>query len=204
MEIIGRVKARSIGLEFYFTGVPCKNGETANRRSSNTRCTCSKCLDERSSKMREYNSHYYDRTRVRKIAYEKDRCERNPIKTALYRAEYRSKNAQKIIAYRSAYHSENRDRSNQYCTARRSAKLNRTPIWFSEFDEFVMAEANHLALIRREATGIEWEVDHMIPLQAKSASGLHVGVNIQVLPMWFNRSKRNKMIFTEPFEWMSS
>lgn len=81
--------------------------------------------------------------------------------------------------------------------------MKRTPAWFSELDDFIMSEANHLVIIRREATGVEWEVDHMIPLQAKTASGLHVGANIQVLPMWFNRSKRNKMIFTEPFEWMS-
>lgn len=203
MEIIGRVKARSEGLEFYFTGVPCKNGETAERRSSNTRCTCSKCLDERSIKMSEYNSAYYGNTKAKKIAYEKERKANNPAKQSEYMRSYRAKNAEKILAYRSEYHASNRDRSNQYCSARRAARINRTPSWFSEFDEFVMAEANHLVILRREATGIEWEVDHMIPLQAKIASGLHVGANIQVLPMWFNRSKRNKMIFTEPFEWMS-
>lgn len=203
MEIIGRVRARSLGLEFYFTGIACKNGEIAKRRSSNTRCSCSKCVEQLSSKNRIFNKGYYAANREARIADQRERYERDPKGKAAYMAEYRAKNSERITSYRVAYHAKNRDRSNQYCAARRSAKMKRTPAWFSEFDEFVMAEANHLVILRKEATGIEWQVDHMIPLQGKSASGLHVGANIQVMPAYFNRSKRNKMIFTEPFEWMS-
>lgn len=203
MEIIGRVRARSIGLEFYFTGVACKNGELAKRRSSNTRCTCAKCLEECAIHRKAYNKQYYDLNRDERIADQKARDERNPEKKAAYLAKYRANNAEKIISYRSTYHAQNRDRANQLWAARRSAKLRRTPPWFSELDDFIMAEANHLVILRKEATGVDWEVDHMIPLRAKTASGLHVGSNIQVMPTFFNRSKRNKMIFTEPFEWMS-
>lgn len=203
MEIIGRAKARSMGLEFYFTGVACKNGETAKRRSSNTRCSCDKCTEQQSRKAKSYNKSYYDANREERIADQKKRDESNPERMALYLASYRAKNAERILSYRSAYHAQNRDRSNQYWAARRSAKMHRTPAWFSDLDEFIMAEANHLVIVRKEATGVDWEVDHMIPLQAKTASGLHVGANIQVMPTFYNRSKRNKMIFTEPFEWIS-
>jgi hypothetical protein len=151
----------------------------------------------------EIQRAYYLKNRERILANEMARRKANPEKQALSNKQYRENNAEKISAYRSEYHTKNRDRSNKYWAARRSAKIKRTPSWFSEFDEFVMSEANNLVILRREATGIEWEVDHMIPLQAKIASGLHIGSNIQVIPMALNRSKRNKMIFTEPFEWMS-
>lgn len=151
----------------------------------------------------EIQKAYYEKNKERILANKKARDLLDPEKYAAHSKKYREKNQERIVSRRSEYHVKNRDRANQYWAARRSAKLNRTPAWFSELDRFVMDEANHLVILRKEATGIEWEVDHMIPLQAKTASGLHVGGNIQVLPMWFNRSKRNKMIFTEPFEWMS-
>lgn len=151
----------------------------------------------------EIQRAYYLKNRDRILVNEAARKKSNPEKQSAKNKQYREKNAEKISAYRSEYHMQNRDRSNQYWAARRSAKIKRTPSWFSGLDNFIMEEANHLVIIRREATGIDWEVDHMIPLQAKIASGLHIGSNIQVIPMRLNRSKRNKMIFTEPFEWMS-
>lgn len=40
-------------------------------------------------------------------------------------------------------------------------------------------------------TGIPHEVDHVIPLQGKKVSGLHVENNLRVVPMTVNRSKHN-------------
>ncbi len=76
------------------------------------------------------------------------------------------------------------------------------PRWFGEFDEFVMDHAHELARMRHDATGVDWNVDHMIPLQAKSASGLHVGMNVQVIPQALNAMKLNRMVMTEPGQWV--
>lgn len=78
-----------------------------------------------------------------------------------------------------------------------------TPVWFSEFDKFVYDECVDLCKLRQVATGIEWHLDHMIPLKSKIASGLHCGLNFQVIPAYINLSKQNKNIMQNPFEWLS-
>lgn len=40
-------------------------------------------------------------------------------------------------------------------------------------------------------TGVQHEVDHIIPLQGKKVSGLHVETNLRVIPMTENRRKHN-------------
>lgn len=75
---------------------------------------------------------------------------------------------------------------------RRAAKLLRTPKWLTADDLFIIEEAYHLAKLRTEVIGISWHVDHILPLQGKKVSGLHVPNNIQVIPAKQNLQKSNK------------
>lgn len=89
-----------------------------------------------------------------------------------------------------------------YNSMRRARKLNATPAWDAELTEFVAQEAAHLCALRAAATGFAWDVDHMIPLQARNACGLHVWNNLQVIPAQINRAKGNRMVLTEPMAWL--
>lgn len=89
------------------------------------------------------------------------------------------------------------------CRAKRRAlELSRVPSWFGELDDFVIGECALVAQLRAAATGIAHHVDHMIPLCAKTASGLHCALNLQVIPAYLNLSKSNRIALSEPGEWV--
>lgn len=72
---------------------------------------------------------------------------------------------------------------------------------FGEFDQLVLAEAKAAAKRREEMTGYPWAIDHMVPLRR---GGKHAWYNIQVIPAWLNSSKADRMIYTQPHEWVEA
>ncbi len=47
---------------------------------------------------------------------------------------------------------------------------------------------------RTRRTGVQWEVDHIIPLQGELVSGLHVETNLRVVRREENRLKWNRFV----------
>ena len=75
-----------------------------------------------------------------------------------------------------------------------------TPADFGEFDRFVLSEAEEACKRRAAMTGYAWQVDHMIPL---ARGGAHAWHNIQVLPQRLNSWKCDRLVLTQPGEWVS-
>ncbi|KVP16997.1 hypothetical protein WJ84_01615 [Burkholderia ubonensis] len=74
-------------------------------------------------------------------------------------------------------------------TARRQLRLRQAyPAWAN--DELI-AEAYALARLRTLATGIPWQVDHIVPLNSDLVCGLHWEANLQVIPAVANLAKSN-------------
>jgi hypothetical protein len=71
--------------------------------------------------------------------------------------------------------------------------MQRTPSWLTEDDFWMMEQAYELAILRSNITGFAWHVDHIYPLQGKDVSGLHVPLNLQVIPWRDNLFKANKL-----------
>jgi len=78
-----------------------------------------------------------------------------------------------------------------YANKRRAAKINASKDW-GELNQFIIEEAYKLSRLRSDLTGIEWQVDHIIPLIHPKVCGLHVGINLQVITAIENLNKRNK------------
>lgn len=76
-----------------------------------------------------------------------------------------------------------------HAAKRRVVKLQRTPPWADQTAiKAIYAEAVRL---KRE-TGVEYHVDHEIPLQGELVSGLHVHQNLQILTGSENSKKSNR------------
>jgi len=124
----------------------------------------------------------------------------NPDKVKSNRDAWRERNPGVHSAYDPAARAvvikrwtENHPEYTRVANARRRAnKSMRTPAWVGELDQLVFREAADLAVRRTAVLGIEFEVDHQIPLRGKHVSGLHVWNNLQVIPLVVNRRKSNR------------
>ena len=75
---------------------------------------------------------------------------------------------------------------------RRAAQLERTPVWLTEGHKADILSMYSLAKKLGDLCGIEYEVDHIVPLQGSAVSGLHVPWNLQILTKTSNRRKGNR------------
>lgn len=76
--------------------------------------------------------------------------------------------------------------------AKRRANLkNAQPDWV---DESELLKFYKLRLEMNAITGIEHQVDHIVPLAGKNVCGLHVPWNLRVIPARENQSKKNKLL----------
>ena len=83
----------------------------------------------------------------------------------------------------------NRDKVAARAARKLAEKLRAMPEWANKF---FIDEAYALGRLRTEATGIEWHVDHVVPLRGKIVCGLHVERNLQVIPAKVNYQKSNR------------
>ena len=102
---------------------------------------------------------------------------------------YRLSNKEKIAEYRKNYAKENAGSINNRTAKRRAKKLKASPEWA---DNWKIKQYYTVARKLTESTGIQFVVDHIIPLQSKIVSGLHVENNLQIITEHENAVKHNK------------
>lgn len=168
-------------------------------------------------KYKERADRRYREKRDEILALQKQRFAENPGLTAEKNKRYRDRHPEKVVQIQRCNYVKNREKILQRQKAnyradpskatakaalRRSRKANAVPTWYGELDAFVWNEAADLVRRREAATGTPWAGDHMIPITGRKACGLHVWNNCQVIPEKLNLFKNNKMILTEPREWI--
>ena len=134
---------------------------------------------------------WYHANKERILAYKKEYYQKNKEKRLLVNAEYRKNNPEKVAAINKAWANNNVAKLNANNRTRKAAQKFRTPAWLTDIDFERIENEYKLAALLTKITNQRWEVDHIIPLQGKYVSGLHVPSNLRAIPAFDNRSKHN-------------
>lgn len=78
------------------------------------------------------------------------------------------------------------------CAARNAAKKRRTPKWLTK-EQRAEIKAIYAKCREIRKSGHDYEVDHIVPLQGKTVSGLHVPWNLRIVSGSYNRMKLNRV-----------
>ncbi len=147
-----------------------------------------------------YKDGYQGRCKSCQKKYDAARFKDNRTKILQQSREYYAANLEKARSKRALWRAMNRAYAKMYSKKYRQenpgkelaktrryqlAKINRTPKWLTktQIDEMTRIYEN---------CPDGYEVDHIVPLQGKNVSGLHVPSNLQYLTIADNRSKSNK------------
>lgn len=136
----------------------------------------------------------YHNNKVNKLARQKQRYKENSENIIKRQKEYNSKNKIKRSKYRKSYYLINKQIALSYWSKRRAAKLKATPTWLSKDQLDEIKDLYIICSMFKIYTGIEYHVDHIIPLQGKNVCGLHVPWNLQILTESENK-KKSRNIF---------
>ena len=168
MKIISRFQAKDQGLVRYFTGKPCAKGHLSERRVSNWMCV---------SCGNEHDSKFYKLNPKSKIAIATKWNQKNKIRHKEHLSNWKKNNIGIV---------------NQDTAKRRASKIQRTPNWLNAGQEFEM-ECIYKYCASLRSIGLDYEVDHIVPLKGKTVSGMHVPWNLQLLRASENASKGNRL-----------
>jgi hypothetical protein len=129
---------------------------------------------------------------IRGRQYSKKSYEKHREIRKAYRRAYYYRNKEKEAEYQKQWYDKNRGHANALNAKRHTAKKQRLPAWLTEDNKKQIKALYMLASSLSKSTGMVWNVDHIIPLQGKNVSGLHIPENLQVILGIENIKKNNK------------
>jgi hypothetical protein len=206
---VARVVAKAHGERVYVPENPCVRGHTLRSTSSGTCIECRRMTERaRVAKNREaynarkarermgHNDKLAAKMRERRAAESPEIRAARLEKARIKQREWRENNPQHEGAKvaKRAYKQRNPAKTRADTVQRRAAKMHRTPEWLTTDDFWLIEQAYELAELRTRLFGFSWHVDHVLPLQGRYVSGLHVPANLQVIPWIDNVSKANKYL----------
>jgi|SRR2546423_2525570 len=179
MDKLSHFEARARGLARYFTGESCSRGHICERTTAKSDCI--ECL---SIRRKVWAGNYPDKIRESRRKY----AEANRTFLNARSAVYRRRNPEKVRAAVQAWRERHPARTTALRMNRIAAQLQRTPPWADLTAIGAMYE--RAALMSKGS--IQYQVDHIIPLQGRKVSGLHIAENLQILSASANHRKNNR------------
>lgn len=170
-------EARALGLQRYFTGIKCKRGHVSERYAQSGHCVeCDNSRVKPDEQRKLVSKRYYE-TNKEKCKAATKKWKTKSGKSYEYTRRARLKNPG-LMHFANA--------------KRHAAKMQRTPSWLNDGHLFEM-ECVYRYCSALRSIGLKYHVDHIVPMQGESVSGLHVPWNFQVLTAAENSSKGNRV-----------
>ena len=163
MNVIKRKDAKALGFTKYFTGKPCQNGHIAEKKVNGG---CIMCNANRGKKWRQEHP--------------------DSIK------KYREDHNDEILIWRKQYCKDNSAKKVATCVKYNTSKLRRIPNWISLEELEQIKIVYQIAANMSKLDGIQYDVDHIIPLQGNKVSGFHTLSNLQIITHIANCTKGNR------------
>ena len=208
MEVISRAQALEQGLDAYFTGKPCANGNLHVRSTKCKYCLCRDCRDQRNGRSRQWRADNPDKQadacrnwqinnweaqqevwrRAEKAKQERDG--QDPQYKAKRRAQGRKHT---LESHRRRYgvdtaYTERVKASAAHQKVKRRRLMGLVEL--SHAEELQVMAIYRLRYTLSRETGVEYHVDHHIPL---AKGGKHHPDNLWVIPAVENLRKGAKL-----------
>lgn len=149
---------------------------------------CKLCRLQYKASNKNQNRAYYCKNKDKFIAYKRKHQENNKQ----YAKQYYLKNKEAIKLQIKHNKKQNPARINASNKLIKFKKSYRTPKWLSKAQIKEILNIYGLAAAMSQETGKKHHVDHIVPLNGKNVSGLHVPWNLQILEAFKNLEKSNK------------
>lgn len=133
--------------------------------------------------------NYYVLNKDKESEWAKEYYEKNKKHLCEYGKRYREKNWERRKVLVNDWIKNHPEFVRNRTAAHRASKLERMPSWA---DKKKIKEIYKQAKDLSEQTGLEYHVDHEIPLRGENVSGLHVHYNLKILLAEDNLKKSNK------------
>ena len=142
-------------------------------------------------KKKAYDKAYFKANKDKILAQNKAWYEASKDKILARSKAYNEANKDKILAQQKEYYEANSAYYIEKAIFRQNLlnKLQR-PSWYNS--KLVNKIYNKCHKLNKIAGFIKYHVDHIVPLQGKIVSGLHVQDNLKIILASLNRSKSNK------------
>lgn len=154
-------------------------------------------------KVRAKERELYQKSKEKCKEYDRRYREKHALKIKERRKLYRIKNSDKLKLANKLWRLRNSDKIKQrikrnsghhafLAAKRRAYKTKATPNWLDDCQKEEIKLLYLFVAERRKVTGLDLEVDHIVPLRGKTVCGLHVPWNLQVITAEENLKKGNR------------
>lgn len=190
MNNVTRSEAKKQGITRYYTGKPCLHGHVSERATRNGECLG--CAQVRLSSWREANPE--KRAEHRRKHKQLHRDIENQQHKSWLNADPQRKEKYRIQKNEATknWRKSNPEKGQKNVQNYRARKIERMPKWLNDGHLFEM-ESIYKYCSALNSIGLNYHVDHIIPMRGETVSGMHVPWNLQVIPAIDNIRKNNRL-----------